>query len=61
MLRVDVPPGLTLVRLCQDRMLNEAAEPADPLRLMRLFGITEKTPMHYVGTAYPERTAKLPR
>ncbi|MGQ4486019.1 hypothetical protein ACN6LM_002374 [Streptomyces sp. SAS_281] len=61
LLRVDVPPGLTLVHLRQDRILNEAAETADPLRLMRLFGITEKTAMHYVGTAHPERTAKLPR
>ncbi|MFF9654277.1 hypothetical protein [Streptomyces sp. NPDC014622] len=31
------------------------------LRLMRLFGITEKTAMHYVTAAHPERTAKLPR
>ncbi|PBO17575.1 hypothetical protein CLM85_06155 [Streptomyces albidoflavus] len=34
---------------------------ADPLRLMRLFGITEKTAMHSVTAAHPERTAKLPR
>ncbi len=33
----------------------------DPLTLMRLFGITEATAMRYVGTAYLERTAKLPR
>ncbi|MFG2260452.1 hypothetical protein [Streptomyces mirabilis] len=32
---------LTLNSLRQDRILNEAAESADPLRLMRLFGITE--------------------
>ncbi|MDX3608926.1 MULTISPECIES: hypothetical protein [Streptomyces] len=30
-------------------------------RLMRLFGITEKTAMHYLTTAHPERTAKLPK
>ncbi|KAB2588675.1 hypothetical protein F5983_30895 [Streptomyces arboris] len=62
LLRDNVPQGLTLVgRLRQDRILTEAAETADPLRLMRLFGITEKTAMHYVTTAHPERTAKLPR
>ncbi|MGW0573544.1 hypothetical protein [Streptomyces tauricus] len=61
LLRDDVPQGLTLVGLRQDRILNEAAETADPLRLMRLFGITEKTAMHYVTAAHPERTAKLPR
>jgi hypothetical protein len=47
--------------LRQDRILNEAAESADPLRLMRLFGITEQTAMRYVTAAHPERTAKLPR
>ncbi|GEC02349.1 hypothetical protein SSP24_00040 [Streptomyces spinoverrucosus] len=41
--------------------INEAAETADLLRLMRLFGITEKTAMHYVTAAHPERTAKLLR
>ncbi|WP_251075698.1 hypothetical protein [Streptomyces sp. ISL-12] len=61
LLRDDVPQGLTLVGLRQDRILHEAAETADPLRLMRLFGVTEKTAMHYVTAAHPERTAKLPR
>ncbi|MER7468752.1 hypothetical protein [Streptomyces sp. NPDC097981] len=56
-----MPQGLTLARLRQDRILNEAAETADPLRLMRLFGIKEKTAMHYVTVAHPERTTKLPR
>lgn len=57
-----VPPnGPTLDRLRQDRILDEAFATGDPLKLMRLFGITEQTAMRYVGTAYPERTAKLPR
>lgn len=56
-----LPRGLTLSGLRQDRILNEAAETADPLRLMRLFGITEQTAMRYVGAAHPERTSKLPR
>ncbi|MFF8632459.1 hypothetical protein [Streptomyces werraensis] len=60
-LRGALPKGVTLDGLRQDRILNEALECGDPLKLMRLFGITEKTAMHYVGTAHPERTAKLPR
>ncbi|MEU7307466.1 hypothetical protein ABZ649_05370 [Streptomyces albidoflavus] len=61
LLRSDVPQGLTLAGLRQDRILNEAVETADPLRLMRLFGIKEATAMHYVTVAHPERTARLPR
>ncbi|MFE2146883.1 hypothetical protein ACFXA3_35040 [Streptomyces sp. NPDC059456] len=47
--------------LRQDRILNEAVESADPLRLMSLFGITGQTAMRHVATAHPERTAELPR
>ncbi|MFD3750190.1 hypothetical protein ACFWVT_07950 [Streptomyces cyaneofuscatus] len=61
LLRSDVLRGLTLAGLRQDRILNEAVESADPLRLMRLFGIKEATAMHYVTVAHPERTARLPR
>ncbi|MEU0022012.1 hypothetical protein [Streptomyces rochei] len=61
MLHRHLPKGFTLDGLRQDRILNEALETGDPLKLMRLFGITEKTAMHYVTTAHPERTAKLPR
>lgn len=60
-LRAALPKGLTLASLRQDRILNEAFESADPLKLMRLFGITEQTAMRYVGAAHPERTAKLPK
>ncbi|WP_216825611.1 hypothetical protein [Streptomyces sp. P3] len=56
-----LPNGPTLDRLRQDRILDEAFATGDPLKLMRLFGISEQTAMRYVGTAYPERTAKLPR
>ncbi|MFI6518170.1 hypothetical protein ACIBF1_21615 [Spirillospora sp. NPDC050679] len=61
LLRAAVPRGLTLQRLRQDRILNEAADSADPLKLMRLFGVTEPTALRYVAAARPERTAKLPR
>jgi hypothetical protein len=54
------PRGLTLSGLRQDRILKEATESADPLRLMRLFGITEQTAMRYI-TGPPRTTAKLPR
>ncbi|MER5227963.1 hypothetical protein ABT032_48085 [Streptomyces flaveus] len=48
------PRQLPLDRLRQDRILDEAFATGDPLKLMRLFGITEQTAMRYVGTAYPE-------
>lgn len=35
--------------------LNEARETADPVRLMRLFGITSHTAIRYIRTAYPGR------
>ncbi|MFI6003316.1 SRPBCC domain-containing protein [Streptomyces sp. NPDC051366] len=40
---------------------NEAFATDDPLKLMRLFGITAQTAMRYVAAAYPERTARQPR
>ncbi|MFF6980291.1 hypothetical protein ACFZAV_21845 [Streptomyces sp. NPDC008343] len=62
---VSVESGLadvvTLQRRRQARILNEAFTTGDPLKLMRLFGITEATAMRYVTAAYPERTAKLPQ
>ncbi|WP_266593620.1 hypothetical protein [Streptomyces sp. NBC_00365] len=56
-----LPKGQTLDRLRQDRILDEAFTTGDPLKLIRLFGITEQTAMCYVAAAYPERTARLPR
>ncbi|MGW3931127.1 hypothetical protein ACWECC_23920 [Streptomyces microflavus] len=55
------PLGLTQQQVRQDRILDEARITADPLRLMRLFGISDTTAMRYVSAAHPERTAKLPR
>ncbi|MFD3613151.1 hypothetical protein ACFWXA_34865 [Streptomyces atroolivaceus] len=60
LLRRTLPKNVTLVGLRQDRMLNEAFATGDPLKVMRLFGITAQTAMRYVGAACPERTAKLP-
>ncbi|MFI5808398.1 hypothetical protein [Streptomyces sp. NPDC051561] len=47
--------GINFTQLRQDRLLDEAQETADPVRLMRLFGITSCTAIHYVRTAHPER------
>jgi hypothetical protein len=47
--------GTNFTRLRQDRFLDEARETADPVRLMRLFGITAHTATHYVRAAHPER------
>ncbi|MFF2469919.1 hypothetical protein [Streptomyces mirabilis] len=47
--------GINFTQLRQDRLLDEAQETADPVRLMRLFGITSYTAIHYVRTAHPER------
>ncbi|MEU3065215.1 hypothetical protein [Streptomyces subrutilus] len=59
-LRGALPRGLAPSGRRQDRILNEAAVKADPLTLMRLFGITEKTAVHYATAAHPERTSKPP-
>ncbi|MGW2635110.1 hypothetical protein ACWC2K_38250 [Streptomyces chattanoogensis] len=59
--RMAFPKGVTMDGLRQDRILDEAFDKADPLHLMRLFGITAQTAMRYIKAAHPERTAKLPR
>ncbi|MGH4018825.1 MAG: hypothetical protein ACRDT0_06205 [Pseudonocardiaceae bacterium] len=37
------------------------ATPADPVHLMRLFGIGEGTAMRYLHAAHPERQTVIPR
>ncbi|MET9382966.1 hypothetical protein ABZY09_18315 [Streptomyces sp. NPDC002928] len=46
--------GINATQLRQDRFLDEARETADPVRLMRLFGISSHTAIHYVRAAHPE-------
>ncbi len=53
--------GVTVTQLRQDRMLHEARETADPLRLIRLFGITETTAMRFVAAAHPDKITRPPR
>jgi hypothetical protein len=55
------PLGLTPSRLRQDRILDEARHTADPVHLMRVFGISDTTAMKYVYAAHPERRSTLPR
>jgi hypothetical protein len=55
------PLGLTPSRLRQDRILDEARHTADPVHLMRVFGISAATAMKYLYAAHPERRSTLPR
>jgi hypothetical protein len=43
-----------------DRILDEAHETADPVHLMRVFGIAPDTAMKYVKAAHPHRFIKDP-
>jgi len=48
-------------KLRQDRILDEARQTADPVHLMRVFGIAVTTAMKYIYTAHPERRSSPPR
>jgi hypothetical protein len=53
--------GLTPSKVRQDRILDEARHTADPLHLMRVFGLTAKPAMKYVQAAHPDRGPVMPR
>lgn len=53
--------GLSGQKVRIDRIFHEAQLTADPLHLMRLFGISEDTAVRYVHAAHPERTSKTLR
>jgi len=55
------PLGISPSKLRQDRILDEARHTADPVHLMRVFGISAATAMKYVYAAHPERRSTLPR
>jgi site-specific recombinase XerD len=55
--RLGISPG----RLRRDRILDEAHHTADPVHLMRIFGIGAKAAMTYIQAAHPERRATVPR
>lgn len=53
--------GLSGQKVRIDRLFQEAQLTADPLHLMRLFGISEATAVKYVHAAHPERTGRTLR
>jgi hypothetical protein len=53
------PLGLSPSKLRQDRILDEARHTADPIHLMRVFGIAAETAMKYIYAAHPERRSTL--
>ena len=55
------PLGISPSKLRQDRILDEARHTADPVHLMRVFGISAATAMKYVYAAHPERRSTVPR
>jgi hypothetical protein len=55
------PLGVRPGRLRQDRILDEARHTADPVHLVRVFGITESTATNYVHAAHPGRQSVIPR
>ncbi|PRY02556.1 hypothetical protein [Allonocardiopsis opalescens] len=55
------PLGLSPSKLRQGRILDEARRTADPVHLMRVFGIAAQTAMEYIATAHPERTSQVAR
>jgi hypothetical protein len=55
------PLGMSPSQLRADRILDEARHTADPVRLMRVFGLSDTTAMKYLYTAHPERQSVPPR
>ncbi|MEY9937669.1 hypothetical protein [Streptacidiphilus sp. MAP5-3] len=53
--------GVNLSKLRADRILDEARHSADPVRLMRVFGISASTAMKYLHAAHPHRAGVIPR
>ncbi len=52
--------GFSPSKLRQDRILDEAKHTADPVQLMRVFGISATTALKYIYAAHPERRSTLP-
>ncbi|MFF9803597.1 hypothetical protein ACF1G5_00435 [Streptomyces coeruleorubidus] len=47
--------GISARKLREDRIYDEARHTADPVHLMRLFGIGKGTAMKYVSAAHPDK------
>ena len=53
--------GLTPSQLRQDRILDEARHTADPVHLMRVFGLSAHPAMKYIQAAHPDHGPSMPR
>jgi hypothetical protein len=53
--------GLTPSQVRQDRILDEARHTADPVHLMRVFGLSAHPAMKYIQAAHPDRGPSMPR
>lgn len=53
--------GLTPSQVRQDRILDEARHTADPVHLMRVFGLSAHPAMKYIQAAHPDRGPAMPR
>ncbi|MDX6332357.1 MAG: hypothetical protein QOI83_4740 [Streptomycetaceae bacterium] len=49
--------GISADKLRQDRLFDKARETADPVRLMRVFGLCSATATRYVAAAHPDKKA----
>lgn len=53
--RIFEPLGINHTQLRRDRLLDEARATADPVHLMRVFGVTADTALKYIYTAHPDK------
>jgi len=53
--RIFKPLGINHTQLRRDRVLDEARATADPVHLMRVFGVTAETALKYIYTAHPDK------
>jgi hypothetical protein len=51
--RLGIPAG----KLREDRIYDEARHTADPVGLMRMFGLAQSTAMKYITAAHPDKRA----
>ncbi|KUN37979.1 hypothetical protein AQJ27_45530 [Streptomyces olivochromogenes] len=57
MLTVFERVGISASRLRQDPIYDEARHSADPVHLIRMFGLATSTAMKYVMAAHPDMQA----
>ncbi|MGW1295907.1 hypothetical protein [Streptomyces sp. NPDC002533] len=47
--------GVNADKLRQDRLFDEARHTVDPVRLVRVFGLSSETATRYVHAAHPDK------